>query len=171
MSSHFTCRQIWEQSKWKKLNCEPVCDSRLSLTSQMGCNCLINPMFVSFYAFSYGLFSLRAISSADLPSLGECLCQKHSLPDQLYFAQDFVCCLSRARHLPWKRLEQYHLPRLSAMLLQSHWSPFQSSCLLQCFMINAAPAFSSARRLVKTFFSTKESQKCHVIFSGSTHPH
>lgn len=47
-------------------------------------------MFVSFYAFSYGLFSLRAISSADLPSLGECLCQKHSLPDQLYFAQDFV---------------------------------------------------------------------------------
>lgn len=43
-------------------------------------------MFVSFYAFSYGLFSLRAISSADLPSLGECLCQKHSLPDQLYFA-------------------------------------------------------------------------------------
>lgn len=95
MSSHFTCRQIWEQSKWKKLNCEPVCDSRLSLTSQMGCNCLINPMFVSFYAFSYGLFSLRAISSADLPSLGECLCQKHSLPDQLYFAQDFVCCLSR----------------------------------------------------------------------------
>lgn len=34
-------------------------------------------MFVSFYAFYYGLFSLRAISSADLPFLGEDLCQKH----------------------------------------------------------------------------------------------
>lgn len=33
-------------------------------------------MFVSFYAFYYGLFSLRAVSSADLPSLGEGLCQK-----------------------------------------------------------------------------------------------
>ncbi len=43
----------------------------------MGCNSLINPMFVSFYAFYYGLFSLHAVSSADLPSLGEGLCQKH----------------------------------------------------------------------------------------------
>lgn len=44
-------------------------------------------MFVSFYAFSYGLLSLRAISSAEWPSLGECLCQKHLLPDQRCFAQ------------------------------------------------------------------------------------
>lgn len=52
----------------KKTLIRPLHDNRLSLTSQMGCNCLINPMFVSFYAFSYGLFSLHAISSADLPS-------------------------------------------------------------------------------------------------------
>lgn len=75
----FSCWQVWEQ-----LRCTTNCKkkkkkakvSRLRLTSQMGCNCLINPMFVSFYAFYYRLFSLRAVSSADLPSLGEVLCQK-----------------------------------------------------------------------------------------------
>lgn len=74
---NFSRLHVWEQSNCRKPNCQAVCDSRLRLTSQMGCNCLINPMFVSFYAFYYGLFSLHAISSADLPSLGEGLCQKH----------------------------------------------------------------------------------------------
>lgn len=51
----------------------------------MVCNRLINPMFVGFYAFYYGLFSLRVISSGDLSAPGEgqrvnlpghrCLCQ------------------------------------------------------------------------------------------------
>lgn len=46
-------------------------------------------MFVSFYAFYYGLFSLRAISSADSPSLGEGPCQKlFPLPRQRHFSQD-----------------------------------------------------------------------------------
>lgn len=51
-------------------------------------------MFVSFYAFSYGLFSFCAISSADLPSLGECLRQKHLLPDQpFYFVESHFACV------------------------------------------------------------------------------
>lgn len=66
---------VWEQSDCaadcEAAACQPLCDSRLSLTSQMGCNCLINPMFVSFYAFYYGLFSLLAISSAGFSPRGE----------------------------------------------------------------------------------------------------
>lgn len=57
-------------------------------------------MFVSFYAFYYGLFSLRAISSADLPSLGEGLCQKHfsclTSVTSLRMWSHIVCCLSWA---------------------------------------------------------------------------
>lgn len=65
------CVCVHRYHRPRKPNCLCGYNSRLSLTSQMGCNCLINPMFVGFYAFYYGLFFLRAISSADLPSLGE----------------------------------------------------------------------------------------------------
>lgn len=129
------------QNRW------PVCNSRLSLTSQMGCNCLINPMFVGFYAFSYGLFSLRAVSSADSPSLGECLCQKHLLPHQRYFAWDVesycLCCLSwpaPPMEGSGAALSSTPVGRAAAV----------SSCLLRCHIVNAAP-LSSMQKLTLFF--------------------
>lgn len=115
-------------------NCQPVFCSRLSLTSQMGCNCLINPMFVSFYAFYYGLFSLRAVSSVDLPSLGEVLCQKH------------FCCLTSVASERMLYCVLSQLGSTLAMLLQVHASPFQRSCVAQCYMINTAMLSSVQER-------------------------
>lgn len=137
-----------------------VWDSRLSLTSQMGCNRLINPMFVSFYAFYYGLFSLRAISSADWPSLGEGTVSKTLLlPDQCYFFQDVEshCVLpelsSTSHESDWSSSSIiFHAcrPRCCSF----HSSPFHSTCLARCYVINAVLP-SSVQGLVKrSFFLT-----------------
>lgn len=162
----FSCWQLWEQSNCKKPNCQPVCDSRLSLTSQMGCNCLINPMFVGFYAFYYGLFSLRAISSA---SHGEGLCQTHfcclTSVTSLRMCSQILCRLSRAAP-PMKvtgaALSSTPVGHAAAVLLftfseQLSGIPYDYGC----------PAFLSVQRSVKAFFSTVPSQemtdiwKCH----------
>lgn len=125
-------------------NCQPVFCSRLSLTSQMGCNCLINPMFVSFYAFYYGLFSLRAVSSADLPSLGEVLCQKHFCCLTSITSVRMLYCVLSQLDSNW--VEEHYLPSLLAMPLQVHSSPFQWGCLAQCYMINTAMLSSVRER-------------------------
>ena len=137
---------IWDQSNCKKPNCRAACDSRLRLTSQMGCNCLINPMFVSFYAFCYGLFSLHALSSVGLPSLGggEGVCQKHfCCLATVNFSQGVwsrTCCVlpGVGQLLPWQWLEQRYLPRLSAMPLQSHSSPFpRQRCVINAALLSS----------------------------------
>lgn len=134
--------------------------SRLRLTSQMGCNCLINPMFVIFYAFYYGLFGFRAVPSADLPSLGEGPCEKSPrLPDHSHTSQDVECAVWVGQHLPWKWLEQYYLPCPVTVPLQFYCSPFQSSFLAKRCMITAGLP-SSVQRSLKAFFSTvRESKK------------
>lgn len=131
--------------------------SRLRLTSQMGCNCLINPMFAIFYAFYYGLFGFRAVPSADSPSLGEGPCEKSPrLPDRSHTSQDVECAVWVGQHLPWKWLEQYYLP---CPVPQFYCSPFQSGFLAKRCMITAGLP-SSAQRSPKAFFSTvRESQK------------
>ena len=92
----------------------------MSLTSQMGCNRLINPMFVGFYAFYYGLFSLRVISSGDLSAPGEVLGVQSVTLAGWYFScqgldRDLSACSLRWATLPTSEGEPWepqptHLP-------------------------------------------------------------
>lgn len=59
MSCVSNCRLSW---------CEDLA-SRLGLTSQMVCNCLINSVFVGFYAFHYYLFCHLQFTMQIPPSL------------------------------------------------------------------------------------------------------
>lgn len=84
MSCVSNCRLSW---------CENLA-GRLGLTSQMVCNCLINSLFVRFYAFHYYLFCHLQFTMQIPPSLiGKTLHSVHmsTNTDAVYTYSQFFC--------------------------------------------------------------------------------